>query len=487
MIIEELKKNNIIKKGVFKLKSGEISDTYIDLKRVVSFPQLHKKLCDQLMQRIRYNYIPLPLSIEANQPEKNNQILICGTPYGAVSYASYISIQTNIPMIFLRKEQKQYGTKNLIEGNYKKNDKVILIEDVTSTGTSVKESAKTLESEGLVVTQIITIFSRATNFNLEYNNIPIEYLYHKNDLNEESPISPISIASSITSCTTSISTTSSSTTSHSTAPPRSISSSLLKVNKRTKPTLQEIIKEKKSKICLAADVNSIYELLNLIEIAGPHICMLKIHSDIIKDFHTNYEYVRQQLVRLKKYYNFKIWEDRKFADIGSIMRKQLTMHISDWADVISVHPIAGQESLNQLNLETSPVSASDQPTQIDIILIAEMSSSGNLMNEEYQQQVVNMAYNTDNVIGIVAQHPIEPNANANANTYANVNANANANTNTNKPLYIVPGISLNKKTDNQGQNYNSPDTKQFADVYVVGRGIYEAEDPLVALEQYKAL
>ena len=181
MIIEELKKNNIIKKGVFKLKSGEISDTYIDLKRVVSFPQLHKKLCDQLMQRIRYNYIPLPLSVEANQPEKNNQILICGTPYGAVSYASYISIQTNIPMIFLRKEQKQYGTKNLIEGNYKKNDKVILIEDVTSTGTSVKESAKTLESEGLVVTQIITIFSRAINFNLEYNNIPIEYLYHKND------------------------------------------------------------------------------------------------------------------------------------------------------------------------------------------------------------------------------------------------------------------------------------------------------------------
>ena len=243
---------------------------------------------------------------------------------------------------------------------------------MTSTGGSVKESAQILESQGLIVSQIITIFSRATSFNMEYNNTPIEYLYHKDDLQEQAPISPISIASTNTN---------------------SISSSSLLTSSITSTnstyTLQEIIKEKKTKICLAADVETIYDLLNLVEIAGPHICMLKIHSDIIKDFHRNYDYIKHQLIKLKKYYNFKIWEDRKFADIGSVMRKQVTMHISEWADIISVHPIAGQDSLNQLNIGYECDIASDiMPTKIDIILIAEMSSSGHLMTEEYQQQVI---------------------------------------------------------------------------------------------------
>ena len=199
--------------------------------------------------------------------------------------------------------------------------------------------------------------------------------------------------------------------------------------------------------------------------------MLKIHSDIIKDFHRNYDYIKHQLIKLKKYYNFKIWEDRKFADIGSVMRKQVTMHISEWADIISVHPIAGQDSLDQLNIGYECDIASDiMPTKIEIILIAEMSSSGHLMTEEYQQQVINIAYNTNNVIGIVAQHPI-----IQSNTQHVQSANSNSNSNS-KPLYIVPGISLDKKSDNQGQNYNSPDKKQFADVYVIGRGIYEAEE-----------
>jgi len=445
MIIELLKHYNIIKQGKFQLKSGEISNMYIDLKKVISFPHLHQKICNKIIDYINKQDI---------YPH-----LICGTPYGAISYASYISIKQNIPMIFLRKEQKTYGTKNLIEGNYHNDQKVILIEDVVTTGSSVIEAAKILEAQGLIISHIITIFSRASTLHLQYKNIPIEYLYHITEIDncqDVMPTSPTLLTDSITSCTTTDS------TSPTLAP----------------PTLRKIIKEKNTKICLAADVDTTEKLLSLVEMAGPHICMLKIHSDIIKDFHKNYEYTRIQLIKLKNLYNFKIWEDRKFADIGTIMRKQITMHISDWADIISVHPIAGQDSLNQLNIGQSSDIASNVPPEIEIILIAEMSSSGHLMNEEYQQKVVDMAYNTNNVIGIVAQHPIEPTNTQQEHSASNSNS---------KPLYIVPGISLDKKSDNQGQNYNSPDKKQFADVYVIGRGIYEAEDPLLALEKYKAL
>ena len=53
------------------------------------------------------------------------------------------------------------------------------------------------------------------------------------------------------------------------------------------------------------------ELINLIKLIGDYICILKIHSDIIIDFHKNYEYNKDQLNNFKKKFNFKIWEDRK--------------------------------------------------------------------------------------------------------------------------------------------------------------------------------
>ena len=85
-------------------------------------------------------------------------------------------------MIFLRKEIKNHGTQKLIEGIYSKNNKVLLIEDVTTTGGSVIEAAELLEKEGLIISQIITIVSRNSNKNMIYKNIPIKYLYHINDI-----------------------------------------------------------------------------------------------------------------------------------------------------------------------------------------------------------------------------------------------------------------------------------------------------------------
>ena len=62
-------------------------------------------------------------------------------------------------MVFLRKEKKSHGTQKLVEGVYSENDQVVLIEDVTTTGGSVREAAQSLEEHGLVVSQIITIIS----------------------------------------------------------------------------------------------------------------------------------------------------------------------------------------------------------------------------------------------------------------------------------------------------------------------------------------
>ena len=165
MILRELVKENIIQRGEFKLKSNQTSNIYINLKNIISFPKLNLQICDMIYSKIR---------------DDNN--LICGTPYGAVPFSSYISIKHNIPMIFIRKEQKDYGTKKLVEGNYNQNDKVILIEDVVTSGNSVFETASKLEEHGVIVSQIITVFSRNNNKCLKFKDIPIEYIFHISDL-----------------------------------------------------------------------------------------------------------------------------------------------------------------------------------------------------------------------------------------------------------------------------------------------------------------
>lgn len=158
-MINEFEKYNIIINGNFTLKSGKKSKKYIDLKKIISYPHLHLKVCNEIIEKININID-----------------LICGTPYGAVPFVSYISISQKIPMLFLRKETKTYGTKKLIDGVFSRGQKVVLVEDVVSTGKSIFESASKLEEEGLVISQIICVVSR-TNEKLSYKTIPIEFLY----------------------------------------------------------------------------------------------------------------------------------------------------------------------------------------------------------------------------------------------------------------------------------------------------------------------
>ena len=389
-MFEEFVKHGLIEYGEFTLKSGKISNMYVNLKNIISYPTFHKEICHDIIRRIH-------MDID----------LICGIPYGAVSFASYISIEKRIPMVFLRKESKDYGSKKLIEGIYSPGKKVVLIEDVTTTGNSVKWAAEKLEAEGLIVSQIITVVSRADTIHPRYNNIPIDYLCHVND-------------------------------------------AVCHVNDAVcHNKLSYALIEKDSRICVAADLSTIEDVFALIHMIGEHICMLKIHSDMITNFHSNYAFSRDTLNKLKRHYNFLVWEDRKFADIGHVMKRQYDNRISEWADVISVHPIVGKKSIEQLG-------------NVGIILIGELSSDGNLIDDEYTKQAVCIAENLNNVIGIVAQSKLSNNI-----------------------LHIVPGISLDAVEDSEGQTYSLPKDRTFADVFVIGRAIYNADDPQQEVIKYK--
>jgi uridine monophosphate synthetase len=211
----------------------------------------------------------------------------------------------------------------------------------------------------------------------------------------------------------------------------------------TKESVKNIIQTKKSNICLAADVETVQELFNVIEDLGDYICILKIHYDIIIDFYVNLEETIIKLNEYKDKYNFLIWEDRKFADIGMVMVRQVKNHISRWADIISVHSISGLESVKSIDF-------------ISIFLIAQLSSKGCLTDSNYIIRSSIISEKLDNIIGIVCQHKIKSDK-----------------------LMVVPGISIKKSEDGMGQQHNSIDSpsKKFADIYVIGRGILQSNNP----------
>lgn len=120
------------KHGVFTLKSGKKSNYYIDLRGLVSHPIILKEICELLKQKI-------------DTFDNTKRKLLCGLPYAGLPYAFGISMLSDIPLIMLRKEPKKHGTAKMIEGSFQKDEQLILIDDILTSGTSILESLEHLK------------------------------------------------------------------------------------------------------------------------------------------------------------------------------------------------------------------------------------------------------------------------------------------------------------------------------------------------------
>jgi orotidine 5'-phosphate decarboxylase subfamily 1 len=224
------------------------------------------------------------------------------------------------------------------------------------------------------------------------------------------------------------------------------------------PTAQKllgIMVEKKSNLCLSADVESIQELLALIELAGPSICILKLHWDILPGFN---EELIQKLKALAITHNFIIFQDSKFSDIGNIAKLQYgrgifpKTPIADWSPIINAHTVAGPGILEALNEVATSEQFKDKGNAC--LVVAEMSSEGTLAKDNYTIESVKMAEKyPEFVIGFVTQHVL-----SHSEAFLN----------------FTPGIQIGAPQGTLGQQYNDPGTafRKGTDIIIVGSGIY---------------
>ncbi len=211
--------------------------------------------------------------------------------------------------------------------------------------------------------------------------------------------------------------------------------------------LKSLIDKKKTRLCFSADIADPVKLVDMVKKVGPYICMLKVHSDILEHGSS----VIHHLQDLAREFQFLLFEDRKFADIGKITKQQYK-HLR-WAHFVTVHLLAGRGTYDGIDEERDERSG--------VFLVAQMSSSD--FDPLYTRKVVKLANKyRDTIAGIIAQEKLDD-----------------------ELFHLVPGINTKQKDDHLGQNYRTMDqVSNFADVIIVGSGIYNSPDPLLAVRQY---
>ncbi|MBD3311067.1 MAG: orotate phosphoribosyltransferase [Candidatus Magasanikbacteria bacterium] len=437
-----------IKFGEFKLKTGSISPIYIDLRVTISYPELLQEIADIMWEKVH--------GLDFN--------ILCGVPYTALPIATAMSLKNKIPMVMRRKEVKDHGTKKSIEGVYKPGQKCLIVEDLVTSGSSVFETIEPLVQLDLQVSDVVVLLDReqggrrtlsSQGYNLHSIFTMTELMdtlldFGKIDKFKYEEINKYLNANQIKN------------------PPMKNDNPHKTYTRRadlcTNPIAKKLLNlmdKKQSNLAIAADVTTKAELIKIADEIGPEICVLKTHIDIIEDFDQS---LIEQLQFLANKHNFIFFEDRKFADIGNTVKYQYEKgiyKIADWAHIVNAHTVAGPGiimGLKEVGL----------PRERALLLLAEMSSAGNLAYGSYTEKTLMMAAeNKDFVIGFIAMGKL-----------------------TDDPGFInfTPGVKLDKGGDTLGQQYNTPEKvifEQGSDIIIVGRGIYQAENPTEEAKKYR--
>ncbi len=143
-----LHEKGIIKFGEFTLSSGKKSSYYVDLRLVSSYPHQFRKMIKNLQDLI------------SEEIGFENFDTIATVPTGGLVIASALAIETVKPLIYVRTKPKEYGTSKSIEGKIRQGMRVLMIDDVATSGGSIVSSINILKEKGVEVKDAYVIINR---------------------------------------------------------------------------------------------------------------------------------------------------------------------------------------------------------------------------------------------------------------------------------------------------------------------------------------
>jgi orotate phosphoribosyltransferase len=132
-----------LRRGEFKLRSGQMSNVYFDKYQFEANPTLLKEIA-------RHMKALVPPDTE----------VLAGLELGGVPIATALSFETGLPTAFVRKERKTYGTCLIAEGAALRGKRVCIVEDVITTGGAVVDSAQELRGEGALLNTVLSVIFR---------------------------------------------------------------------------------------------------------------------------------------------------------------------------------------------------------------------------------------------------------------------------------------------------------------------------------------
>jgi orotate phosphoribosyltransferase len=141
MLKQMLKDMKVVQTGEFILTSGKKSNYFVNIKRASTNPEVLREIGKAIAPYV-------------------GDAKIAGMALGAVPLAVAAALQTNRPFVMVRKEAKDHGTKELVEGEVLPGEKFIIVEDVATTGGSTLKVASALREKGANVSRAVVVVDR---------------------------------------------------------------------------------------------------------------------------------------------------------------------------------------------------------------------------------------------------------------------------------------------------------------------------------------
>jgi orotate phosphoribosyltransferase len=140
-LIAALRDADAVKYGEFELSHGGTSDYYVDKYLFETSPDCLERIAEAFAERV-------------------GDTKLAGVALGGVPLVAVTSVETGNPYVIARKQQKEYGTANLVEGRLDEGEQVVVLEDIATTGQSAADAVEALRDAGATVDRVLVVVDR---------------------------------------------------------------------------------------------------------------------------------------------------------------------------------------------------------------------------------------------------------------------------------------------------------------------------------------